>query len=184
MVNKPQGDLGYLRGKFLNFYAVKLIDINQNLMVNIKDLLASQQQFQHIKLQEAQFPVTDYQKVAATAGGIEEFQSGYLFMEGGKFVPASGGGQFFYAVEFFPQSVNEQRVYQLQYVLFAGIVRPYVMAFFIVHNALEHSAEYGRGYFAPVEGAALDKRVPHGAVEIGAGEGFLEKTAVYIRKLV
>lgn len=137
-----------------------------------RELLAATQ-FQH-----AELPIGHHKEIAAPAGRVKETQAAQLLME---FLEARGfpGGFIrLYGCEFLLQSVHKKRVDELQNVALARVVRSQGAAFFRLHHALEHGTENGRGYFAPVQPAAIEQRLPHGRIEGGHGQELRKQAAV------
>jgi hypothetical protein len=79
-----------------------------------------------------------------------------------------------------PQGIEEERADELQDVLFPRVMRPEVAAQRRVHDRLEEGAEDRRADPAPVEAAAVQKRLAHGGVEGGGGKRLFEKSAVHV----
>jgi hypothetical protein len=72
MVHKPESGLGYLGGELLYLDPVELIDIHSDQQVNVKAFFLTHKTGDHLKLKQAEFPVTDDEEVPAAAGGVKE----------------------------------------------------------------------------------------------------------------
>ncbi len=70
MVGEPHGDLRDLRGEFFDFYAVELINVDCDTAVNVQKSRtgAAVDGAQNVQLQQAQFTISDDEKITATAG--------------------------------------------------------------------------------------------------------------------
>jgi hypothetical protein len=78
------------------------------------------------------------------------------------------------------QGVEKKRPDELQDVLFPRVMRPEVAAQGRIHDRLEEGSEDRRADPAPVETAAIQKRLTHRGIEGGGGERLLEETPIHI----
>ena len=96
------------------------------------------------------------------------------------------GKRFFadaHAVKFRPERVQKQRADDFEDVFLRGVVRAEFAAGFGVHDALKHGAEDGGRDGRPVEVATIQKRLPHGGVEVRRGQKVGKEAAVDVAKL-
>src|SRR5690606_11692636 len=174
VVHQPQGHLGDLGGEFLDLDAVELVYVEVDKAVHIEGLLAAGVgSAQHFEFQQAQLPVGDHQKVATAAGRVEKAQAPQFLVELEQAVLV-----VLDPVKLIPEGIEKERLDELEDVLLAGVVGAEVATRLFIHDGLEQGAENRRGDAAPVQGAAVEQGLAHGAVEAGGGQGFLEQPAV------
>ena len=112
-------------------------------MVYIQQAVGAQKFLDNRQLQYAQLPVGNYKEVAAAAGRVQEPQAGQLVMEGVESGQAQLGFKGLYPVKLFPQLIQEQGVYELEYIFFTGVVGAKVATLDRVHDTLEHGTKAG-----------------------------------------
>ena len=83
VVDQPQRDLRDLSGELLDLDTVELIHVERDLLMNIQEAGArpAVHRSKDLELQQPQLAVGDDEKVAATAGRIEENQRAQLLVE-------------------------------------------------------------------------------------------------------
>jgi hypothetical protein len=72
MVHEPEGSLRYLGWELLYLDSVELIDVHADERVNVTAFFLALKTGDNLKLKQAEFSVTDNQKISAAAGGVKE----------------------------------------------------------------------------------------------------------------
>ena len=186
MVGHPQRHLRDHGGKFVDFDAEEMIDIQFRESGDIHDqfdpAIDGEQFAQYVAFQFAQLAIGDDQEIARTAGGVEERHRPQPVMQRAQGAFAAGLERRG-AVELGTQIVQEQGFDDLEYRLFGGVVRALLAPRHRVDHAFEQRPEYGGRDVAPVEQAGVEQHRAHGSVEAGHGDAFAEQFAIDIGKV-
>ena len=172
VVHDPQRDFRNTGRELAELDAVELIDIHAGQVRHGAKLSKD------VDLKQAQFPIGDDEEVAAAAGRVEESQLAQLLLESQQIDAAAVVPTGLQAREFGTQVVQEQRLDDLQDVLFGGVVGALGAALRRLHDRLEQRPEDGRRDVRPIEAAGVEQRRPHGRVEERDGQWPVEQGAV------
>lgn len=184
MVHHPHGRLGDAGGELVDLDAVELIDIDLGKGSGLQVQLARGiERLQHRDLEQAQFAIGDDQEVAAAAGRVEQVQACQLVL-GGAQGRLAAPLEVQDAGQLGAQVVEEERLNDLQDILFGGVVGALLAALLGVHHRLEQGAEDGRADLLPAEAAGLEQALAHGSVEVGDRQDLGEEVAVDVGEAV
>src|SRR5450830_157278 len=177
VVGEPHGNLRHLGREFFVFDAVKLVHIDLEKVKHMADAAAKvASRAHHVELQLAQFAVSHHQKVAAAAGRVKKGEGLQLFVK-----LKQAGCIAFDLFKIKAQLVQKQRLYQLEDVGLAGVVRAQFAAALggvQLDHALEHGAKDGGRDVAPVALAQGDELAAHGGGERRRVNAFFKQTAI------
>jgi hypothetical protein len=169
--------LGDLSGEFFDFYAIELVDVDEDdgtdgelTLVRVLEYLA-----EHVEFEQPHFAVCDDEEVSAAAGGIEDANGAELLVE-----VAEAPGVAADSIELGAKRVEEQRLKRLEDVGFASVMLAEIAAGFLILDGLEECAEDCGRDARPIEGAALQDYFPHPAVERSKGYELFEELAVNV----
>src|SRR5437016_593411 len=82
VVHHPQRHFGNPCRKFANFNPIELVDVDPGQAFHIENALTFRMQLsQQIDFKDAQFPISDDQKIAAAARRVKEIEAGKLVMK-------------------------------------------------------------------------------------------------------
>src|SRR5450830_227870 len=177
VVGEPHGNLRHLGREFFVFDAVKLVHIDLEKVKHMADAAAKvASRAHHVELQLAQFAVSHHQKVAAAAGRVKKGEGLQLFVK-----LKQAGCIAFDLFKIKAQLVQKQRLYQLEDVGLAGVVRAQFAAALgglRLNNKQKHGAKDGGRDVAPVALAQGDELAAHGGGERRRVNAFFKQTAI------
>jgi len=182
VVGQPERGLGDAGGEFLDFDAVKLVDVDAGDVADFKaeGELVAVEGAEDVEFEGAEFAVGHNEEIAAAAGGVEEAEARdavVKFVEVGLSFAGGGGlGEDFGQLG--AEVVEEEGVDDAADVFLGGVVGAFGAAFAGFHDALKERAEDAGGDARPVKAAALEEGDAVRGGGVGEVEAFGEEAAV------
>ena len=134
--------------------------------------------FEHLDFQGPQLAVGDDEKVAAATGRIKKAQLAEPLLKGNQFGNAAAVTARLETAKLRPQFVEKQRLNDLEYVLFGGVVCALLPALVLVHYRLKKRAKNRRGDVGPIEVASVDEPLAHSGIKRRNEQRVAEQVAV------